>query len=213
MKNMKMLGIMFAVCTMLIAVSLAADRTKDRDATPRPATVSSATQTVKTGPTQSVTAETKEPSTTAAAVDTVKQSLPPNSPQAPAAGEQINWQVIGGGGGRTASANYKVDMTIGQTAVGVVASASFKLRQGFWQQFPTGCCAALTGNIDCDPDDGVDISDLSALIDNLYISLAPLCCQKEANVDGSLDGNIDISDLSALIDYLYINFTPPAACM
>jgi hypothetical protein len=74
------------------------------------------------------------------------------------------------------------------------------------------CCAGLTGNVDCDLNDGVDISDLSAMIDNLYISFAPLCCKKEANVDGSVDGNIDISDLSALIDYLYINFTPPAAC-
>ena len=58
----------------------------------------------------------------------------------------------------------------------------------------------------------MDTSDLSALIDNLYITLAPLCCPKEANVDGSPDGGIDISDLSALIDYLYVSFTPTAAC-
>ena len=72
------------------------------------------------------------------------------------------------------------------------------------------CCVGTTGNIDCDALDGVDISDLSALIDNLYISLAPLCCPKEANVDGQ--PGIDISDLSALIDYLYITFAPTAAC-
>jgi CubicO group peptidase (beta-lactamase class C family) len=75
------------------------------------------------------------------------------------------------------------------------------------------CCVALTGNVDCDPANGTDISDLSALIDNLYIAFTPLCCKGEANVDGSVDGNIDISDLTALIDYLYISFTPPAACM
>jgi hypothetical protein len=77
----------------------------------------------------------------------------------------------------------------------------------------SGCCSQLTGNVDCDPTDAVDISDLSALIDNLYISLTPLCCKAEANVDGSIDGNIDISDLSALIDYLYISFTPPKPCL
>jgi plastocyanin len=77
---------------------------------------------------------------------------------------------------------------------------------------PPPCCTGTTGNIDCDVTNGVDISDLSALIDNLYITFTPLCCTKAANVDGSLDGGIDISDLSALIDYLYINFTPPAAC-
>jgi hypothetical protein len=77
----------------------------------------------------------------------------------------------------------------------------------------TSCCVGLTGNVDCDALDGVDISDLSALIDFLYISFTPLCCPAEANTDGDLLGGIDISDLSALIDYLYISFTPPAACM
>lgn len=78
---------------------------------------------------------------------------------------------------------------------------------------PPSCCWGITGNIDCDPAGGTDIADLTALIDNLYVTLAPLCCVPEANVDGSLDGNIDISDLSALIDFLYISFTPPAACL
>jgi hypothetical protein len=69
----------------------------------------------------------------------------------------------------------------------------------------------LTGNVDCDGSDGVDISDLSALIDYLYISFTPLCCEEEANTDGQ--PGIDIADLSALIDYLYISFTPPVVCM
>jgi hypothetical protein len=73
-----------------------------------------------------------------------------------------------------------------------------------------GCCAGTAGNVDCDPGDGCDISDLSALIDNLYIAFTPLCCPLEANVDGQ--PGIDISDLSALIDYLYISFAPPAVC-
>ena len=76
----------------------------------------------------------------------------------------------------------------------------------------TWCCLDATGNVDCDPSDGADISDLSGLIDFLYITFTPLCCPKEANVDGDPAGGIDISDLSALIDYLYISFTPPAAC-
>lgn len=74
------------------------------------------------------------------------------------------------------------------------------------------CCLNRTGNVDCDPDDGSDISDLSALIDNLYITFTPLCCPKEANTDGSPDGKADISDLSALINRLYINFILPAVC-
>jgi hypothetical protein len=74
----------------------------------------------------------------------------------------------------------------------------------------TPCCVGSSGNIDCDPDGGVDISDLSSLIDGLYISLTEICCDQAADVDK--DGNVDISDLSALIDRLYINFTPLQMC-
>ena len=70
------------------------------------------------------------------------------------------------------------------------------------------CCTGRTGNVDCDG--GTDISDLSTLIDYLYITFAPLCCTGEANTDGQ--PGIDIADLSVLIDFLYINFTPPATC-
>lgn len=83
---------------------------------------------------------------------------------------------------------------------------------------PAGnCCTDLsidgrTGNIDGDPGLGVDISDLSALIDYLYISFTPPPCLLSANTDGDGSGGVDISDLSALIDYLYISFTPPALC-
>lgn len=79
------------------------------------------------------------------------------------------------------------------------------------------CCGSFssdgrTGNVDGDPGKGVDIADLSALIDYLYISFAPPPCMLSANVDGDSAGGVDISDLSALIDYLYISFTPSAVC-
>lgn len=72
------------------------------------------------------------------------------------------------------------------------------------------CCSGSAGNVDCDPENGTDISDLSRLIDFLYILFDPLCCEPSANLDGQM--GTDISDLSALIDYLYISFTPPANC-
>lgn len=75
---------------------------------------------------------------------------------------------------------------------------------------PPACCPTTTGNIDCDPDQAVDISDLTALIDYLYISFSPLCCDKAANTDGQ--PGVDISDLTRLIDFLYISFTPLAPC-
>ena len=61
---------------------------------------------------------------------------------------------------------------------------------------------------DLDNSGGVDIADLSALIDYLYISFTPPCLLSAANVADFPLTNIDISDLSRLIDYLYISFLP-----
>lgn len=73
-----------------------------------------------------------------------------------------------------------------------------------------GCGYQWSGNVDCDPQQAIDISDLSRLIDFLFISRSPLCCEGEANCDGS--SGIDIGDLSRLIDFLFISGTPPAPC-
>jgi PKD repeat protein len=67
----------------------------------------------------------------------------------------------------------------------------------------TGCCEGLAGNVDADPLETVDIGDLTALIDYLYISNNLPECYNEANVDGDIQGRIDIGDLTALINYLY----------
>ena len=103
--------------------------------------------------------------------------------------------------------DFDLDGRLDIAGIDVTSNEVIVLRNIYSAQ---NCCRSTTGNVDCDPVDIVDIGDLSALIDNLYITFAPLCCVKEANVDGQ--AGIDISDLAALIDYLYISFTPPAAC-
>jgi hypothetical protein len=66
---------------------------------------------------------------------------------------------------------------------------------------------------DVDNSGGVDITDLTALIDFLYISFTPLCLSSAANVDGNCTNpNIDISDLTRLIDFLYVSFNPLECC-
>ena len=77
---------------------------------------------------------------------------------------------------------------------------------------PGTCCVGLTGNIDNDPGDIIDLGDLTALIDYLFISFTVPQCFEEANVDGDSEGLVDLGDLTALIDYLFITFTPPAPC-
>lgn len=57
---------------------------------------------------------------------------------------------------------------------------------------PEGCCCVgMVGNVDCDYTDGVDIMDLTRLIDFLFISYTPLMNLEEANVYG-LPGLISV---------------------
>jgi hypothetical protein len=77
---------------------------------------------------------------------------------------------------------------------------------------PDDRCQGSIGNIDCDSAGTVDIADVSVLIDNLFISLRPLCCPGEANVDQDPFGNIDISDIAALVYYLFTGVTDPPPC-
>jgi hypothetical protein len=67
----------------------------------------------------------------------------------------------------------------------------------------------VCGNVDGDPGGGIDIADLSALIDYLYISLIPPVGLAQANIDDSPDLGVDISDLSALIAFLYLGGPTP----
>jgi len=44
----------------------------------------------------------------------------------------INWDVIAKGGNVMASANYAVQSTTGQTAIGFAESSSFRVGSGYW---------------------------------------------------------------------------------
>lgn len=74
-----------------------------------------------------------------------------------------------------------------------------------------GCCIGLTGNIDCSASEEPDITDITTLIDHLYLNHLDLCCLEEADCNGS-GGEPDISDITRIIDYLYISHNPLAPC-
>jgi hypothetical protein len=80
---------------------------------------------------------------------------------------------------------------------------------------PLTCCVGITGNVDCDTEEHIDIGDLTRLLQCVYLNPGPdcFCCPEEANMDGDASGLIDIGDLTALIAYLYIPPNPlPAPC-
>jgi hypothetical protein len=135
------------------------------------------------------------------------------------AGEQINWQVISSGGTDGNSTNFKLQGTVSQTAVGTGSSDNYGLSHGFWQESGDGegCCGqytgGITGNCNCSEDGKLTLSDITRLIDRVYISKLPLCCEASGNTNGSADCKITLSDITVLIDAVYISKLPPEACM
>ena len=90
------------------------------------------------------------------------------------------------------------------------------------------CCIDTVGSVQlvpiliddppCDPfEQQVDISDLTNMIDHMFISFRPVCCLPEGDISplitgGVPDGVIDISDLTDLIDHLFINYPALPPC-
>jgi len=73
------------------------------------------------------------------------------------------------------------------------------------------CCVDYRGNANCSEIEDPDISDITRLIDFLYLSHNPLCCEEEADANGS-GGEPDISDITKLIDHLYLTHSELAPC-
>jgi hypothetical protein len=96
----------------------------------------------------------------------------------------------------TACVQYQTATVAGVVTTGVVNS----------------CCSGLTGNVNDDPADNVDIQDLTTLVNHLFVTFQELPCPAEANVSGDPEGNVDIQDLTALVNHLFVTFEPPAAC-
>ena len=70
----------------------------------------------------------------------------------------------------------------------------------------------VAGNVDDDPEDVIDITDLVYLVDHMF-NLGPAPpCRYEANVDGDSLNMVNIADLVYLVDYMFTGGPPPVAC-
>lgn len=81
-----------------------------------------------------------------------------------------------------------------------------------WQLLREGAVTCCTGPGvgDCDCSGAVDISDVQTLVDNLFLTLTPLCCEDEGDLDFS--EVVDISDLQILIDNQFLTLAPLPGC-
>ena len=78
------------------------------------------------------------------------------------------------------------------------------------------CCGlytgGFTGNTDCDTEGKMNLADITRLIDRIYLSKAPLCCELNGNVDGDNLGKMNLADVTLLIDHIYLSKRPTALC-
>ncbi len=81
----------------------------------------------------------------------------------------------------------------------------------------SSCCGiytgGITGNANCSEDGKLTLSDITRLIDRVYVSKEGLCCEPNGNTNADEECKITLSDITVLIDAVYISKTPPAACM
>jgi hypothetical protein len=111
------------------------------------------------------------------------------------------------------------DVTVSVDTVNNVICAEVSSLSLFVMAEPTCCVQPIRGNVDNDPGDAIDISDLVFLVDYMFTGGPAPECWVEGNVDGSDNGNgiegpedIDISDLVYLVDYMFNGGPAPVAC-
>lgn len=74
---------------------------------------------------------------------------------------------------------------------------------------PPTYCTGTTGNLNCNEDSYVDVTDLTILLSYLFIDNRRPCCFGEANIDGLGGPEPDIGDLTRLVQYLFYAPTDP----
>ncbi len=77
-----------------------------------------------------------------------------------------------------------------------------------------GCCGqytgGYTGNTDCDTGGNRNLSDITKLIDRVYITHNALCCEENGDLDR--DSAINLSDITILIDHVYLSHRETGLC-
>ncbi len=70
------------------------------------------------------------------------------------------------------------------------------------------CCCTLRGNVD--GDGGINIVDLTYMVEHLFANGDPPPCPEEGNADGVV--GVNVADLTYLVEYLLQNGDPPPPC-
>lgn len=104
--------------------------------------------------------------------------------------------------------SFEIDLVFRSTMFSDTFVTAFvpQFRPGYISYQASCCMGDTRGNVNYDSQDLVDISDLTFLVNMLFVlpgkETAP--CTEEANVNGSPDAIVDISDLTYLVNHLFV---------
>jgi hypothetical protein len=74
------------------------------------------------------------------------------------------------------------------------------------------CCAGIRGNVSGDPDELVNIADLTALIGFLFRGDGFPVCLLEANASGDVSEALNVADVTFLVAFLFRGGPLPGSC-
>ena len=174
-----------ALLTLFLTISFAAEKEKDNK---------KADQVVI--PDQIITDQATEPEE---ALDIGEKSDFQDMATQSLEGEEINWQVISGGGiinGQ--STNFFLSGTVGQTAVGTGTGGGMVLHHGFWQEFLAARCD-IAG--DANHDGAANVGDAVFLINYVFKGGPEPFYLNEG--DANFDCAANVGDAVYLINYVF----------
>ncbi len=125
-------------------------------------------------------------------------------------GDQINWFVISAGGNKGTSANYSLNGTACQTAVGTGSSSGYKISHGFWKGTSGGGCCLLRGDALHD-NQLILVNDLVFLVNHVFKGGPPPFCIDEGDALAD-NGLILVNDLVYLVNHVFKGGPPPSPC-
>jgi hypothetical protein len=74
------------------------------------------------------------------------------------------------------------------------------------------CCVGTLGNVNADPENVINITDLTMMVNNLFVTFGEFPCPKAANISLDPQGLINLTDLTLLLNNLFVTFEPLPTC-
>lgn len=114
------------------------------------------------------------------------------------------------------SSTLELGDLIYSTTFSDVNSVSFKPQfvTGYLDVNLSNCCIGTRGNVNADPEQKVNITDITYLVEFLFgVPTGPAPqCNEEANANGDPEEKVNITDLTYLTTFLFGSGPPPTSC-